>query len=299
VLSIQSHVVYGHAGNSAAVFPMRRLGVNVWPLNTVQFSNHTQYEAGFKGMVIPADQVPQVVSGISAIGELDKCDAVLSGYIGSAEQGALVLDAVQSIREANPDCIYCCDPVMGMPEKGCIVPQDVTDFLASSACTTANIISPNIMELEKITNRKISSVAEAVAACRWCLDTSPQLQLCLVKHLSYAGIDKGASFEMLLVGEETGDSWHISTPLLPFGPKAPVGVGDFTSGVFLANVLKGDKTPVECFEHTAASYFEVLQATLQLKSYELQVCSILKCNQFAMSDILSELRVKHIFLCTC
>lgn len=37
ILAIQSHVVYGHAGNSAAEFPMRRLGANVWPLNTVQF----------------------------------------------------------------------------------------------------------------------------------------------------------------------------------------------------------------------------------------------------------------------
>lgn len=28
ILAIQSHVVYGHAGNSAAEFPMRRLGAN-------------------------------------------------------------------------------------------------------------------------------------------------------------------------------------------------------------------------------------------------------------------------------
>ena len=95
VLSIQSHVVFGHAGNSAAVFPMRRLGVNVWPLNTVQYSNHTQYDAGFQGMVIPADQINAVVQGIADIGELEKCDAVLSGYLGSAEQGALILEAVQ------------------------------------------------------------------------------------------------------------------------------------------------------------------------------------------------------------
>nr|MBA2816982.1 Pyridoxamine kinase [Candidatus Pantoea persica] len=40
ILAIQSHAVFGHA---AAEFPMRRMGANVWPLNTVQFSNHTQY----------------------------------------------------------------------------------------------------------------------------------------------------------------------------------------------------------------------------------------------------------------
>jgi pyridoxine kinase len=101
---------------------------------------------------------------------------------------------------------------MGMPEKGCIVPEDVTNFLAHSACTAANIISPNIMELEKITGRKCASVSDAVAACRWCLETSPQLQLCFVKHLSYAGMDKGSSFEMLMVTND--DCYHISTPLL-------------------------------------------------------------------------------------
>ena len=44
ILSIQSHVVYGFAGNKSATFPMQLLGVDVWALNTVQFSNHTQSE---------------------------------------------------------------------------------------------------------------------------------------------------------------------------------------------------------------------------------------------------------------
>ena len=43
VLSIQSHVVYGYAGNKSATFPMQLHGIDVWALNTVQFSNHTQY----------------------------------------------------------------------------------------------------------------------------------------------------------------------------------------------------------------------------------------------------------------
>merc|ERR1719382_1624498 len=77
ILSIQSHVVSGAAGNSAAVFPMRRLGVDVWPLNTVQFSNHTQY-GKWTGHVFPPEHVTQIADGIGAIGMLSKCDAVLS-----------------------------------------------------------------------------------------------------------------------------------------------------------------------------------------------------------------------------
>ncbi len=45
ILSIQSHVAYGHAGNSAAVFPLQRLGHEVYPVLTVTFSNHTGYGA--------------------------------------------------------------------------------------------------------------------------------------------------------------------------------------------------------------------------------------------------------------
>ena len=106
VLSIQSHVVYGHAGNSAATFPLRRLGVNVWPLNTVHFSNHTQYPEGWTGSPMPPESIGEVVRGLDSVGQLSRCDAVLSGYIGSAEQGSHILDAVRAVKAANPSAIY-------------------------------------------------------------------------------------------------------------------------------------------------------------------------------------------------
>lgn len=100
ILSIQSHVVYGHAGNSAAEFPMRRMGVNVWPLNTVQFSNHTQYAQGWTGCVMSAEHITEIVDGIDKIDQLTRCDAVLSGYLGSAEQGKRILDVVKKSKPA-------------------------------------------------------------------------------------------------------------------------------------------------------------------------------------------------------
>jgi len=119
VLSIQSHVVFGHAGNSASVFPMRRLGVNVWPLNTVQFSNHTQY-GHWEGSAIDASQMLALVEGIGAIGVLPRCDAVLSGYLGTPEQAQSVIEIVRAVKAANPHARYFCDPVMGTT-TGCRV----------------------------------------------------------------------------------------------------------------------------------------------------------------------------------
>ncbi len=127
ILAIQSHVVFGHAGNSAAEFPMRRLGVNVWPLNTVQFSNHTQY-GKWTGCVMPPSHLTEVVQGIADIDQLRRCDAVLSGYLGSAEQGEHILGIVRQVKAANPAAKYFCDPVMGHPEKGCIVAPGVAEF---------------------------------------------------------------------------------------------------------------------------------------------------------------------------
>jgi pyridoxine kinase len=101
LLSIQSHVAYGHVGNAAAVFPLQRMGVEVWPVHTVQFSNHTGYGA-WQGQVFDAAMIRQVVAGIGERGVLGECDGVLSGYMGGADIGTAILDAVATVKDANP-----------------------------------------------------------------------------------------------------------------------------------------------------------------------------------------------------
>ena len=101
ILSIQSHVAYGHVGNSAAVFALQRLGCEVWPVHTVQFSNHTGYGA-WRGEVFTAGMIDDVVSGIADRGVLSQCDGVLSGYVGSLDTAAAILGAVGKVTAANP-----------------------------------------------------------------------------------------------------------------------------------------------------------------------------------------------------
>ncbi|WP_392552458.1 pyridoxal kinase PdxY [Orbus wheelerorum] len=267
ILSIQSHVVFGHAGNSAAEFPIRRLGVNVWPLNTVQFSNHTQY-GEWTGMVMPATHLIDIVDGISAIDELKNCDAVLSGYMGSPEQGNAIIEIVKKVKVANPNAIYICDPVMGHPEKGCFVAPGVAEFLCETALPLSDIISPNILELEELTGKhKINHVDEAIIAGRKICERGPKLVL--VKHLSSAGYQSDR-FEMLLITKD--EAWHIHRPLVNFGVRQPVGVGDMTSGLLIANILKG-KSLVEAFEHTTSAVYAVMLETLKQDKYELQLVS--------------------------
>ncbi|WP_085247186.1 pyridoxal kinase PdxY [Gilliamella mensalis] len=265
ILSIQSHVVFGHAGNSAAEFPMRRIGVNVWPLNTVQFSNHTQYRQ-WTGTVMAASHLTEIADGINEIDELKRCDAVLSGYMGSPEQGNAIIEIVKKVKAVNPNAIYFCDPVMGHPEKGCFVAPGVSEFLCNTALPMADMMAPNILELEELNGKqRINNVEQAILACRELCKKGPKA--ILVKHLSRAGykIDR---FEMLLVTQD--EAWHIDRPLVDFGVRQPVGVGDMTSGLFLANILLG-KSLVEALEHTTSAVYAVMLETLKQDEYELQL----------------------------
>ncbi|EOC1299239.1 pyridoxal kinase PdxY [Cronobacter dublinensis] len=264
ILAIQSHVVFGHAGNSAAEFPMRRLGANVWPLNTVQFSNHTQY-GQWTGAVMPPSHLTEIVQGIAAIGQLSRCDAVLSGYLGSAEQGEQILEIVRLVKAANPQAKYFCDPVMGHPEKGCIVAPGVAEFHVRFALPASDIIAPNLLELEMLSGHPVASVDEAVATARELIARGPQIVL--VKHLARAGFQQDR-FEMLLVTAE--EAWHISRPLVDFGARQPVGVGDVTSGLLLVKLLQG-ATLREALEHVTAAVYDIMVTTKRMEEYELQV----------------------------
>lgn len=168
ILSIQSHVAFGHVGNSAAVFPLQRLGNEVWPVHTVHFSNHTGYDT-VRGTILGADLVRDTVKGIGERGVLTRCDAVLSGYLGDASIGHAVVEAVEAVKAANPGAIYCCDPVMGDHDAtggpgGLYVKPDIPELMREVVIPSADLATPNQFELELLTGGPCSVMAEVVAA---------------------------------------------------------------------------------------------------------------------------------------
>ncbi|TXM89024.1 pyridoxal kinase, partial [Methylobacterium sp. WL122] len=163
ILSIQSHVAYGHVGNASAVFPMQRLGVEVWPIHTVQFSNHTGYGA-WRGRVFDGPAVEDLVAGIRERGVLGSCDGVLSGYMGSADIGTAILGAVAAVRAENPRALYACDPVIGDTGRGVYVRSGIAEFMADRAVPAADILTPNQFELDLLTGLTSSTLADAKRA---------------------------------------------------------------------------------------------------------------------------------------
>lgn len=263
VLSIQSGIVYGYAGNKAAVLPMQLLGIDVWPFYTVQFSNHTQYRR-WKGMALPEGQLTEIIAGLNSIQKLPECDAILSGYLGDRHQCTEVIHAIEQVRRHNPQAIYFCDPVMSHPAKGCIVADGVETFFLNDAVALADVMGPNLYELGMLTGTTLSTFDEVVDAAR--LLTMRGVKTVLVKHLGTCARDK-TMFETLLVTRDK--VLHTARPLYPFS-RYPVGVGDLTCAILLACLLNGmnDKTALE---YTTSAVDAVMQETWRKESYELRL----------------------------
>jgi len=163
ILSIQSSVAYGHVGNSAVTFPLMRMGVRVWPVITVHFSNHTGYGT-WRGPLLRAPDLREVVRGIDELGVLGEVDAVLSGYQGGEDIGAMILDSVALVKLRNPAAIYCCDPVLGDADRGCYVRPGIPELMRQRVVPAAEIVTPNQFELESLAGLPVSTVAEVLNA---------------------------------------------------------------------------------------------------------------------------------------
>ncbi len=261
VLSIQSSVAYGHVGNSAATFPLQRLGITVWPVNTVHFSNHTGYGA-WRGPVLPADQIAGVIEGIAERGVLATCDAVLSGYLGDESIGRVVLDAVERVRAANPPATYCCDPVIGDVGRGVFVRPGIPEFFRDRAVPAAEIVTPNQFELDFLAGGTVATLADALAAADRVRAIGPRVVL--VTSLAREDAREGV-IEMLAV---SGDgAWLVETPLLPVSVN---GAGDAVSALFLAHLTR-ETDPGVALSKVASSIFAVLELTAERGAREIQL----------------------------
>ena len=251
ILSIQSSVAFGHVGNSAAVFPLQRLGIEVWPVMTVHFSNHTGY-GEWRGPLLAAEDIAEVITGIAERGALARCDAVLSGYQGAEEVADVILDAVAKVKAASPEAVYCCDPVMGDVGRGFFVRPGIPELMRDRVVPAADIVTPNHFELDFLTGRETSTLDEVLAAAEQLRASGPQTVL-----VTSVVRDDLAADTLEMVAVSAAGAWSVSTPLLPISPN---GAGDLTSALFLAHTLAtGDVSAA--LGRTASTVFTILEAT--------------------------------------
>ncbi len=258
-LSIQSAVAYGHAGNSAAAFPLQRLGVEVMPIYTVVFSNQTGYGT-WRGRVTPPEEVRELVDGIDELGVLPEVDAVLTGYQGSERIAEVIVETVRRVKSANPAAIYACDPVLGNAKTGIVLAAGMLPMYRDEIVPVADLITPNQFELGLLTGTAPSTLEEILEAADLARALGPRTVL--VTSVERPEGDP-ATIETLAVDD--AGAWLVANPRLPH---EPTGSGDVAAALFTAHYLRS-RDAADALGRTVSTVYELLERTYRADSQEL------------------------------
>ena len=255
VLSIQSGVVYGHVGNAAAQFCLQRLGHATWRIDTVRFSNHPGH-GGFAGEVAAAREIDGLVAALDTRGWLASCAALLSGYLGAADQGPAVLGAARRVKAANPGAMWLLDPVIGDHGRVFVKPG-IPEFMRDAALSLADIVTPNVFELAWLTGTQVDDVAGAIAGARLLRARGPGVVV-------VTGIPDTAGRIATLCIHDGGVDL-VTTPRVDV---AVNGTGDSFAALFLARLLT-TRDIAGSLAHAASAVHALLVRTAAAGAREL------------------------------
>lgn len=254
ILSINSHVVRGHVGNSATVFPLQCLGYEVWPVHTTLFSNHPGH-GQWRGHVVESRRVAQVLDGIADGGAFAGVEAVLTGYLGSVDTGEAALAAVAAVKGARPAALYCCDPVIGDADEGLYVEDTLARWFGERAVAVADILTPNRFELAYLSGRPAATEVEALAAARTLIERGPWLVMATSIAADGAAA-AGAEGRISTLAVTAAGAWRVTTPKLTTRAK---GAGDVLAALFLGRYLEAGDAGA-ALEQAVSSVFGLIAA---------------------------------------
>lgn len=260
VLAINSHVAHGYVGNGAAVFALRRVGVEVWPLYTVALSNHPGY-ATFRGRATATEHLDDMAAGLAEVGAMAQCQGVVSGYLGDPGHGGVVLRALDAARSARPDVPYVLDPVMGDTGPGLYIPRAIAETMRDDLLPAADVVTPNAFELGWLTGREVDGVAGATVAAEAVLARGPHTVVVTSLNVDAATLG--------ILGVTAAGAWLVRVPRLTF-PVPPNGAGDLVTGLLTGHLVRGAALP-DALARTANAVHAVLQATQAANRRELDL----------------------------
>lgn len=238
VISIQSQVVHGHVGNSAALFPMQAAGLEVAAIPTVLFSNTPDYPT-LRGAALPADLFADLLRGAEERGLPQRATWLLTGYIGSVEVAELLAGFVARCKAANPALRYLCDPVMGDHGPGLYVPEAIAGVIRDRLLPLADLATPNSFELACLAGHDIARLEDllpAVAALRLMPGARIIATGCMLAETP------AGQMESLVVTQGDGAA-TIGRHPTPHLPIALAGTGDLFAALLVAFLARGRDLP--------------------------------------------------------
>jgi pyridoxine kinase len=250
ILSMQSQVAGARVGNSVAAFAMERLGVRVWHLPTTMLGRRPDHGAPGGGP-LPAETLSSLFEGLAADGRLGEIDAVLTGYLGESEQVAVILDAVERVKAANPKAVFVCDTVLGDDGK-MYVSEAIADAMINGLAPHADWLAPNLFELTLLSGRPLETLEQARDAARR-----------IGKPVLVSSIRTATGLGNLLAAP--GGDWFCETTRLP---RAPKGTGDLLTALFVARRMRSE-APAVALEAATGSVYDVIVRSLAVECDEL------------------------------
>jgi pyridoxine kinase len=250
VLSIQSQVIGARVGNCVAAFAMERLGVRVLQLPTTILGRRPDRGAPGGGP-LPKETLLSLIEGLAGDGKLGEIDAVLTGYVGEAEQVEAILEVIERVKAANPAAVFVCDPVLGDDGK-LFVSAEIADAVLGGLAPRADWLAPNAFELGMIAGQTIDGLDAARSAARR-----------LGKPLLASSIPTEAGVGVLYAAP--GGDWFSETPRLP---RAPKGAGDLLTALFVARRMLG-QAPAIALEAATGAVYDVIVRSLAAESDDL------------------------------
>ncbi|ANT58901.1 pyridoxal kinase [Salipiger sp. CCB-MM3] len=263
VISIQSQVVLGHVGNSAALFPMQAAGLEVAAIPTVVFSNTPDYPT-LRGRALPADFFAELLLGAKERGLPERAAYIVSGYIGSPEVAELTAGFIAEAKRLNPGLTYLCDPVMGDAGPGLYVPGSIAEIHRDQLLPLADLATPNPFELSWLTGRDLRTLddmRDARAALRLAEGARLITTGCALEDTPAGHIES-----VILSGPE------VTRHPAPHLPIALPGTGDLYAGLLTAALARGRSLP------------DAVEMAQQLTGRALQRAAELGAGEVVLSD---------------
>lgn len=255
IVAISSHVVRGAVGNRAIVFALETLGFRVWSLPTVILPWHPGHGRSTR-IATPDDAFAAAVGEMAGSRWAGAIKAVVTGYFGSAGQVRSAAAMIRRLKADNPGLIYLCDPVIG-DLAGLYVPADIAEAIRDELIPLADIATPNRYELAWLAGAALETNAAIVDAA---LALGPRRVLVT----SSVPMMAGGIGNLLLTDRLALLAEHrmVGNP--------PNGLGDLTSALFLARLLRGESEE-KALQATTASVFEILARSVKRGADELML----------------------------